>query len=102
LAISNGASAGFSAVTIPQLQDPKSGFDLSSEEISWFGESLTVVYYYFTEKPLAYFCQESIPPTFYEELIGTQKLHFTSNLLVPKNYILRGERIEYAKTKSRK
>jgi len=39
-----GASAGFSAVTIPQLQKEASGdFYLTHDQISWFGE-----WYYLT------------------------------------------------------
>lgn len=38
-AMAIGASAGFSGVTIPQLQDRNQTFYLTDEEISWFGRA---------------------------------------------------------------
>ena len=52
-----GASAGFSAVTIPQLQikensTTQSQFYLTDDQISWFGKAIIIPYEYTNFDPL--------------------------------------------------
>jgi len=42
LAASSGAAGGFSAVAIPHLKDKIKGFEMTDEEISWFGKIIII------------------------------------------------------------